>query len=271
MNIILIGSTGYLGSKLLKKLEEEKHNILCTIRNHSFLNKKNYVYVDDQHFFNKLNIFNSDLLIYTACVYEKSNTSYIDIINSNFLFPLNLLNKVKTKTFLYIGTSLEKFTNQYSLSKHQFAEYGKYYSSNINNINFFNIKLESFYGKDEPNDRFISNIINKLQNNEDINLTIGTQIRDFIYIDDVINGINSIIKSNLKGYYDIPLGTGEGISIRNLVEYLKNILNSKSKLNFGAIPLRKNEHSGIADLSIMKKLNFEIKLDIKTSIKQYML
>lgn len=270
MNIILVGSSGYLGSKLLKKLQKENHNILCVTRNANLFNKKNYVYIYDEYFFDKLNLFNPDLFIYTACVYENNGVNYKDIFSANFLFPLDLLNRVKTKTFLYIGTSLEKFTNQYSLSKYQFSEYGKYYS-NISNINFFNIKLESFYGRDEPNDRFMSNIINKLKSNEDINLTEGTQIRDFIYIDDVIDGIYKIIKSDLKGYYDIPLGSGEGISIKDLVIYLKETLNSKSKLNFGAIPLRKNEHSGIADLNIMKKLNFSIDLDIKGYIRKYML
>ncbi|WP_157147172.1 NAD-dependent epimerase/dehydratase family protein [Brachyspira pilosicoli] len=270
MNIILVGSTGYLGSQLLEKLHKENHNILCVTRNNRFFNTKNCVHINDDYFFDKLNLFNSDLFIYTACVYENNGVNYKDIFNTNFLFPLDLLNRVKTKTFLYIGTSLDKFTNQYSLSKHQFSEYGRYYS-NMNDINFFNIKLESFYGKDEPNDRFMSNIINKLKNNEDINLTEGTQIRDFIYIDDVIDGIYKIIKSDLKGYYDIPLGSGEGISIKDLVIYLKETLNSKSKLNFGAIQLRKNEHRGVANLDIMKKLNFRIELDIKTSIKQHML
>lgn len=269
MNIILVGATGYLGSKILSKLEKEEHNILCVIRSHNSLNR-NCVYLGDKDFFYKLNLFNSDLVIYTACTYEKNSTNYMDIFDSNFLFPIDLLNKIKTESFLYIGTSLDKFTNQYSLSKSQFAEYGKYYSLH-NNINFINILLETFYGKDEPQNRFLSTIINKLKNNEEINLTEGNQIRDFIYIDDVINGIDIIIKSNLKGYYDIPLGSGEGISIRELVEYLKTALNSKSNLNFGAIPLRKNEHSGFANMTKMKELGFEIKQGIKESILKYVL
>lgn len=270
MNILLVGVSGYLGNKLLNKLQEYNYNILSLIRNSKPSYIKNYIYIDDKELYNKVNKFNVDLIIYTACSYETSSSDYRDIFQSNLIFPIELIDNIRIKSYIYIGTSLNKFTNKYSLSKYQFAEYGKYYSIQ-NNINFINIKLENFYGKDEPKNRFLSNIINKLKNNEDINLTEGSQIRDFIYIDDVINGIDIIIKSNLKGYNDIPLGSGEGISIRELIEYLKNILNSKSKLNFGAVPLRKNEHSGFADMTKMKELGFEIKLDIKDSIFKYML
>lgn len=269
MNIILVGATGYLGSKLLKNLlEDKKNSVLSLVRNPN--NIKNYILINDQKLYKKINIFNPDILIYTSCVYDNGINNYMDILKSNFIFPLELMNNIKLKTFIYIGTSMNKYTNQYSLSKNQFAEYGKYYSLH-NNINFINILLETFYGKDEPQNRFLSTITNKLKSNEEVNLTEGTQIRDFIYIEDVINGIDIIVKSNLKGYHDIPLGSGEGISIRELVEYLKTILNSKSNLNFGAIPLRKNEHSGFANMTKMKELGFEIKQGIKESILKNML
>ena len=270
MNIILVGGTGYLGNKLLKRLEKEKHNVLCITKKYDCSNIKNQIHINDKDLYYKINNFNTNLLIYTACTYDNGINDYMDILESNFLFPLKLINNIKTKTFIYIGTSINKYVNQYSFYKHQFAEYGKYYSNN-NHINFINIILENFYGKDEPKDRFLSNIINKLKNNEDINLTKGTQIRDFIYINDVIDGINIIIKSDLKGYNDIPLGSGEGISIKELVEYLKNVLNSESKLNFGSIKFRKNEHSGFANLKKISELGFKIKFGIKESIAKYML
>lgn len=270
MNIILTGSTGYLGNKLLNFLENDNNNTLSIIRNNNTQNIKNYIDISDSNFYTKINKFDPDILIYTACSYENSINNYNNIIESNLLFPLELLNNVNVNTFIYIGTSLTKFTNIYSLSKHQFSDYGKYYSINYRK-NFINIELENFYGEDEPENRLLSRIIKKLKENDDINLTEGNQTRDFIYINDVINGINIIINSNLKGYYSIPLGSGEGIKIKELVEYLKNILGSKSKLNFGIIPYRINEHSGIADLSIMKTLGFSIKLNLKDSIKKYML
>lgn len=80
MNIILVGATGYWGSKILLKLKKEKHNILCVMRNSKLLNN-NYIYLAD-NFSYKLNLFNHDLIIYTACVYK------IIIIIEIFLIPI---------------------------------------------------------------------------------------------------------------------------------------------------------------------------------------
>lgn len=273
MNIILVGASGYLGNKLLIDMKNKGYNILCLIRKTTDINKINqytnlYLYVEDKDFIKKLNDFKSDILIYSACAYERNNIKYQDILEANFLLPIKLLIELKNlKTYIYIGTSLGKYTNIYALSKYQMAEWGKYYS-NINDINFFNILLENFYGENEPKDRFIHYLINKLKNNEDIDLTDGKQKRDFVYIEDVIEALNLIISSNLKGYIDIPIGSGDAISIRELAEYLKKLLNSKSKLNFGAIPSRNNEHSGISDLSILNNMGFKPKYDIKSGLNR---
>lgn len=46
MNIILVGSTGYLGNKLLKKLlEDNKNNVLSLVRNPNNIN--NYILIND--------------------------------------------------------------------------------------------------------------------------------------------------------------------------------------------------------------------------------
>lgn len=273
MNIILVGASGYLGNKLLVDMKNKGNNILCLIRKTTDINKINqytnlYLYTEDNDFIEKLNNFKADILIYSACIYEKNNIKYEDILNANFLLPIKLLMELKNlKKYIYIGTSLEKYTNIYSLSKYQMAEWGKYYS-HIKNTNFFNILLENFYGENEPKDRFIHYLIAKLKNNEDIDLTDGKQKRDFVYIEDVIEALNIIMASNLKGYLDIPIGSGEAISIKELAEYLKKLLNSKSKLNFGAVASRNNEHSGMSDLSILNNIGFKPKYDIKNGLNK---
>lgn len=273
MNIILVGASGYLGNKLLIDMKNKGNNILCLIRKTTDINKINqytnlYLYTENNDFIEKLNNFKADILIYSACIYEKNNVKYEYILNANFLLPLKLLIELKNlKKYIYIGTSLEKYTNIYSLSKCQMSEWGKYYSY-VKNINFFNILLENFYGENEPKDRFIHYLITKLKNNEDIDLTDGKQKRDFVYIEDVIEALNIIMVSNLKGYIDIPIGSGEVIQLRELAEYLKKLLNSKSKLNFGAVASRNKEHSGMSDLSILNNIGFKPKYDIKNGLNK---
>ncbi|WP_157148079.1 SDR family oxidoreductase [Brachyspira pilosicoli] len=89
MNIILVGSTGYLGNKLLKKLlEDNKNNVLSLVRNPNNIN--NYILINDPKLYEKINIFNPDMLIYTSCVYD------------NGINKISLLNTVNIIQFIII-------------------------------------------------------------------------------------------------------------------------------------------------------------------------
>ena len=98
-------------------------------------------------------------------------------------------------------------------------------------------------------------------------LTEGKQRRDFIYIDDVVNNLAKILSIPTQGRVNIPLGTGEGISIREAIIYLKEVTNSDSELVFGAIPSRKVEPDSIADTFLMKKFGLSIRYDWKNGFK----
>ena len=84
-----------------------------------------------------------------------------------------------------------------------------------------------------------------MNNVEKIDLTEGTQTRDFIYIDDVIEVYQVILKNldklSLGQVSSFEVGTNIKTSIRYVVTKLKELTNSSTKLNFGAIPYRKNE------------------------------
>lgn len=95
--------------------------------------------------------------------------------------------------------------------------------------------------------------------NQDVLLTDGNQRRDIVHIEDVCQAVSLTINSQLKGYYDIPVGTGEGHTIREIAQYLHSKLNSSSSLLFGAVPMRKNEPDSIANISLLEKLGYKVR------------
>lgn len=254
VNILLTGATGFLGSSLLKKLILGPYKVIIIKRSFSNTSRideclphikyYNLDEIDIKDVFLENSI---DVIIHTATDYGRKSINVIDTALTNLVFPLKLLiygmETGNLKAFINTDTIIDKNTNPYSLSKHQFSDWLELYSKQLKCIN---IRLEHFYGFQDDTTKFISNIIYLiLKNTRSIDLTLGEQQRDFIYIDDVVLGFMTILQSldSLpSGYTDIPMGTGENISIRHCVETIKKIAkNSVTHLDFGVLPYREHE------------------------------
>ena len=256
MNILILGGNGYLGSKVLAALlAESQHTIICAVRRDSSFTRI-------QNIENILTIPASveaveaitryttiDTVLNFACCYGKENILYSDVIEANIEYPLRILNCVTKhgcKRFLTIGTGLPDNLNMYSFSKKMFSEFGNFYAEN-HGIDFLNIKLQMFYGPDEPKDRFIPCLILKMLNGEDVDVTLGMQHRDIIFIDDVIKAIIAVFRSELHGYQEVSVGTGIAPTISELVDYVWQETGKLSLVKKGAVPMRPNEPDCIAD------------------------
>ena len=125
------------------------------------------------------------------------------------------------------------------------------------------VRPSNLFGKYQTKDKFIPYILEKLKNNEEILTTFGEQKRDFIFIDDFVNIIQKLLeKSNLIRGEVINVGSGISISLKDIILYLKEKLNSTSEIKFGAIPYRENEMTNFC-LNISKLeniLNKELKM-----------
>ena len=211
-----------------------------------------------------------DWILNMVCNYGRSNLLYDDCIVANLQFPLEILNlasEFKIPNYLSIGTGLPNEFNMYTMSKSMFARFGEFYATK-HNMNFFSMKLEMFYGADEPKDRFIPGIIIKCRNNQDVKVTLGTQHRDIIAIQDVVRAIIFTIDTKLKGYNEISVGTGEAPTIREIVEFIYYMTNSKSKVYFGAVPMRENEPDCVADTTKLAEMGFTCQWRWKDGLKK---
>ena len=137
MNILVTGANGYLARNLIASFSS--HNIFELTRannNKEFIKKAN-----------------PDVVVHTICSYGRKGESVCEVYESNLFAGIKLLETVKELkkpvTFINCGTSLDKDTNLYSISKAQLVELGKFLSGD--NLQFINMNLEHFYGKDAPN------------------------------------------------------------------------------------------------------------------------
>lgn len=278
MNILILGGNGYLGSKLTKALvAENQHNITCTIRTTSNISRiKEHIGKELLTIPASLDAVETamkfvpfDIVFNMACSYGRQSTLFSNVIEANIDFPLHVLNCVVEKgckKYITIGSGLPDDLNMYSFSKKMFSEFGKYYAEH-HEIDFFNLKLQMFYGADEPKDRFIPLLIQKMLDGQEVNVTIGTQHRDIVSAADILKAILAVFHSNLHGYQEIPVGTGIAPTISELVDFIWEETGKKSQINRGAIPMREREPDCVADTTMLRSLTNWAPIDWQCGIK----
>lgn len=275
MNFFILGGTGYIGSKIVKRLIDAGHAVVCVRRKDSDITRLEgcnvqYIMNDPEEIEVVFNLEKFDWVINMSCSYAQGTVLYNDVLEANIVFPLTVLNiavKHGAYNFLTIGTGLPDQFNMYSFSKKMFSEFGQFYQEK-HNINFATLKLEMFYGADEPQNRFIPSCIEKMRRNENVPLTVGTQKRDIIYVEDVCNAIIFVLEKGIHGYQEIPVGTGEGPTVCEVMRYIHKLIGSKSELQFGMVPLRAGEPDCIADITKLQEMGFKPRYSWREGIKK---
>ncbi len=297
-SILVIGSTGFIGinfinfiitknfkittislNKKIKIKSNKIRHIQCDISNYNLLKKKlikknfDYVvnfsgYVDHSNYKkNGKNIINSHL---------------IGVVNI-----LSILNISRIKNFVQIGSSEEyglrkspqsaseigEAYTPYSYSKQSITNLLKMLSYN-ESLKYSIVRIFLVYGPGQGNDRVIPYIIESCLKDKKFNLTFGNQLRDFIFIDDLVRGIYLTMKSNKTHSQSLNLATGKPISIRKLTKMIQKKIGLGKPL-FGKKVMKKNENLSLyADIRVNKnfikwvpKIDMDIGLD--KTIKYY--
>lgn len=292
MRVLLTGATGFLGSHLLKALVSKGYEVVVLKRSTSdmwrlkgFENAFKSYDIDRVPLQTAFEEQPIDIVIHTACAYGKKGESMQEILETNLMFGIKLLNTsisfnsksfFNTSTFFNIGALSYKYLNYYALSKKQFEEWLQVASDKIQVIN---LKLEHMFGEQDGNDKFTTWILNELkQQKPTIPLTAGTQKRDFIYIDDVVSAYLTCLKQaiQLKAFNDIEVGTGVLTPVKTFVTLVKNTLEKlkgspiETQLNFGALPYREGEiMEPQVDNSVLCSLGWQPKRTLEENIERF--
>lgn len=263
MNILILGGNGYIGSKVTRALYDAEHSVVCTKRPTSNLSrlddikdKIKWIPASIDGIESALQYMHFEYVLNLSCNYGQHTVRYDDVISANIEFPLKTLNMVVehgTKKYLTIGTGLPDHMNMYSFSKKMFSEFGRFYVEK-HDITFHSLLFEIFYGADEPGNRFLPSIISKMIKGEPIETTLGTQHRDIISADDIVKAVLLVMYSDLKGFHEIPVGTGIAPTISEIIDFIWDGTGRKSEVHKGFIPMRVNEPDCIADTSILQSL-----------------
>ncbi|WP_181646845.1 NAD(P)-dependent oxidoreductase [Helicobacter sp. 16-1353] len=278
--LLITGISGFLGSHLALRLQS-KYCILGLKRLGSNLwrfdgENNNIQFINDLELLKKYKI---DYIIHTATNYGRNGESISQILEANIIFALQILEfaqKQGIKTFINCDTLQNPLASPYCLSKSHLSEYFKYFKT----IKIINAKIEHMYGPKDDENKFICYLINNLMKDKNIELTKGEQMRDFVYIDDVISAFESIIYyvDSLDSMDTFEIGSGKQIKLRDFCEKILIMYNeimkkpSNANLLFGLKEYNEFENMNIkADIRALKNMGWIPKTSIDDGIKQTIL
>jgi UDP-glucose 4-epimerase len=97
------------------------------------------------------------------------------------------------------------------------------------------------YGPGQSSDRVIPEIILRALRGQDLKMTKGTQTREFVYVEDTVDGIvRAALAAGIEGEL-INIGSGEDVSIRDVATLVLGLMGNPVTARFGALPERPTE------------------------------
>jgi len=266
-NILITGSSGYIGSHLLKKIKD------CFLTDICGLDKENPNEVNPDRFYYG-DIRNDKFLKYKdpfECVIHlaaemrvgesvKDPTLYYE---TNTLGTLNVLKNIKTKHFIFASTgAVEGLNSPYGLSKKAAEEIVIQYCTE-NNIDYTIFRFYNVVGSDgicirNPDGLFYNLLKSKDTGvftifGDDYDTDDGTCVRDYVHVNEICEAIKLAIEKPSNKIEN--LGHGCGTSVLEMFNIFKK--SNNLDINFEYAPRREGDmaESVLKDVSsYMKKM-----------------
>ena len=220
-NVYITGIAGFIGSTLAKKLHNEGYEV-TGIDNLSGSDGSNLEGVDftwEVGDIKNVREVSADTIVHLAAITNARNSNADEMLKVNFEYTTKLFNFNYDKKFIFASTCLVAipYLNGYAESKLNSEVYFQEWSSNYTILRFSNV-----YG---PNQRDWGEEPNVLAawrkaalNNEPIRIDgDGTQVRDFIHVDDICEAIKLSIEKNCNEE-TFTICTGRQHTIRELAD-----------------------------------------------------
>lgn len=306
--IILTGGAGFIGSCFLKFLNDKGitdiivvDNLASTNKWKNLVGKKFYKYINKNNFFNEisdLQDLNLTAIFHFGACSSTTEKNFDYLYENNFDFSVRLakLSLINQVPFIYASSAATygngdngyddnvfeplRPLNGYGYSKHLFdlwvLENG--YDKIFTGLKFFNVYGPNEYHKNDMASMIFKSF-NQMQNIGKIRLfesntplyKNGDQLRDFIYVKDVISITWELYEKQIKGIFN--LGTGQARSWNDLANAVFSALNTKPSIEYFPMPEHlKEQYQNFTQANMQKMKNYGINFNftsLEDGVKDY--
>jgi nucleoside-diphosphate-sugar epimerase len=297
-NVLVTGATGFIGGHLVDRLIAERAAITALVRPGSSLperwqDKVRPVICDDwsmQGLRALLPVFACDTVFHLAAYGVPPGDRSVDaMMRVNVELPATLVSLCKdwNARLVMSGTFSEYMkpvTNEPRNELSPLEPYKLYGSSKAAGgllasaiakhigVGLRILRLFKVYGAGEAPHRLLPALVNGLDRKQRVAISSGTQVLDFVYIDDVIEALLRT-DDHVRDHGAVAtwnVSTGQGHSVRYFAQLVARAMNADGKLlGFGEIAMRRDDEPWlVGDPELMKaQLGWHPRIDLETGVK----
>lgn len=298
--ILVTGGAGFVGSHLCERLLNEGNEVIC-LDNYFTGSKRNITHLLDNPYFELIRhditspfYIEVDEIYNLACPASPIHYQYnpIKTIKTSVMGAINMLGLAKRIKAKILQASTSEvygdpdvhpqpesyWGNVNPIGRRSCYDEGKRCAETLfmdyhvqNQVKIKINRIFNTYGPNmHPNDgRVVSNFIMQALNNKDITIYgDGSQTRSFQYIDDLIEGMICMMKTDDSVIGPINIGNPNEFTILELAENIIKLTGSKSKLINNPLP-SDDPLQRKPDITLAKNtLNWEPKIQLNEGLKQ---
>lgn len=279
MIIAVTGSSGFIGKRLVSRLEKFGHNIIKVDVNEG---------IDILNWNQLKTIQKFDVMVHLAAKsfvpqsYETPRDFYHlnvnGVINGLELCRIHKAKFVFASSYVYGKPEylpidenhlLEGF-NPYAETKiigeKICRDYHKYFDVRSIILRPFNI-----YGPGQG-ENFLIPLILKQAKTGKVKLLDSRPKRDFVFIDDVVEAFRLAIENNNVRFDEFNIGNGKSFSVDNVVRIIDKLYSNKLDIEYDKVARQNEVLDTVADISkIRTQLNWEPKIRLEEGLKRMIL
>jgi nucleoside-diphosphate-sugar epimerase len=268
MRCFVTGASGFLGAHLVRQLVDSGHEVLAIARSSSDLWRLNEIRNRISLVSASLNTiasshqqivqFRPDAAFHLAWTGGNSSrfVNQPEQVFANVPGTLDLvriLSDAGCQTLIYAGTSAEYGVFQVPVRETDLARPSNLYGAakygtevlveglcSVYGIRFCGVRIFWTYGPMDDQLRMIPSVIASLLEGKKPRMTEGGQLWDFLYIEDAIRALILLAETrSANGIFN--LGASKPVSIRHVVELVRNLIDPSIELAFGEVPYGANQ------------------------------
>ena len=293
MKILIVGGTGFIGSRLASNLVQKKNNVV--VLGHGRKNENNMAlgtktYLMDIGSPDLKYIFKEEKpqVVYYMALPKDLRKKISDLSSdkidffSDFKKTLDCSVKMNVQRFVFMSSGGSIYSESklfptpenhiqcpssiYGLAnlilEKMLQEYGEYF-----NMDYIILRASNVYGRGQNKSEIMAAMIKAISESKELVISgDGNQTRDFIYIDDLVNLLSVSGKSKKSGIFNV--GSGYETSINELYDKISKILNKKAKVIYNPGVKNDIKRSFLSIEKAKKELDWRPMVDIDMGLKK---